>query len=193
MLKQLSVSIVSALLISTPLVHAATFNYNVKAHKTVKSNAVMNVPTLEGAGTALVNKEIKSFNNSAYASFKKTYGASKHANYRFDYKILTNTKQYLAVRVTSTLTAADEASTSKYFTIDKSRGQTMTLKYLFSKYSETNINKALKKKAKNTSFTAMDDETNFYMNKKNQLVVSFDEGTIAPYSAGTLTYTINVK
>lgn len=193
MLKQLSVSVLSALLISIPLVHAATFNYQVKVKKTTAPRAVMKMPVLEGAGTKLVNDEIKAFKKSSYTSFQKTYGFSKHADYRFDYKILTNTKQYLALKVTSTVTAADAATTTKYFTIDKSRGQTMTLKYLFSKYSETNINKAIQKKAKNTTFKAMDDDTNFYMNRKNQLVVSFDEGTIAPYSVGSLTYTINVK
>lgn len=191
MLKKLFISSVAAMVIGAPVVHAATHNYQVTSHTTNAHNVSIKVPAIKGLGTSSINKQIASFQKSSLKDFKKTYGTSAHADYRFSYNVLTNTKKYLSLKVMASTRAADSATTSKYYTFDKEKGQQVTWKTLQSKRAM--INQTIKKQAKNTSFKSVNNQTSFYMNKKNQLVVAFDEGVIAPYSEGTLTYTINLK
>ena len=70
----------------------------------------------------------------------------------------------------------------------------MTLASLYGKGKDYKkiINKAVKKQAKGTSFKSINKETKFYVNKHNKLVLTFDEGEIAPYSEGALSYTVNI-
>ena len=185
-LTALAISPVAATKTLSQGVHAATESYVVE--KTGQ------MPVMKGASSTAINKQIKTFYNQEYKAFKKDYGNSKHASFNFGYKVLTNNKKYFSFKVTSTVTAADSSSTTRYYTVNKSSKKQVTMKDLLKqKGFKTKVNKAIKKQAKGTEFTSINANTQFYMNKNNQLVVSFDEGTIAPYSAGTLNYTVNLK
>lgn len=194
-MKTLLTSLTLAALLVMPSVHAATYNYHITSTTKHQNNATMRVPSIKGAHASAVNKQIKAFNEQQYKAFTKDFGKAKHASYHFDYSLLAQTKKYVSLKVTATTTAADSAAVSKYYTFDRATGRQATLSSLFKKgtnYKKA-INTALRKKAKGTTFKSINDQTSFYMNKKNQLVVAFDEGVIAPYSKGAITYTLNVK
>lgn len=195
MKKLLATSVILAALVASPIAAYGYMNHNAHAASikySVKKKG--NLPVMEGAASASINKQIKTFHDQEYKTFKKDYGKSKHASYTFNYKVLSNTKKYFSFKVTSTVTAADSATTSRYYTVNKQTKKQVTMTNLLKqKGFKTKVNKVIKKQAKSTAFTSINKNTNFYMNKKNQLVVSFDEGTIAPYSAGVLNYTVNLK
>ncbi len=194
MLKKLFISTVAAMVIGAPVVHAATHSYKVSSQNTNTKQVTMKVPTVKGYGTAAMNKQIQAFQKAQYQDYKKTFKGSKYASYDFNYKVLTNTKKYLALQLSSTVTAGDSATVSKYYTLNKDTGKQVTLASLYGKGKDYKkiINKAVKKQAKGTSFKSINKETKFYVNKHNKLVLTFDEGEIAPYSEGALSYTVNI-
>lgn len=195
MKKLLGSAIIAGTMIAGPAAAnaAVIHSYSITPATYATNQATMMIPVMKGPQSASINKQIKAFNNKEYKAFKKDYGTSKHASYNLSYEVLTNNKKYLSLKVTSTTTAADSVSTSRYYTVNKLYGKQVNMKDLFKKKDfKKMVNQAIKKQAKGTSFTSIQDNTSFYMNKNNKLVVVFDEGTIAPYSMGELHYTINI-
>ena len=195
MKKLLASTVILAALVASPIAANTLMNQSAHAQKVTYSiSKKSGLVVMKGASSASINKQVKTFHDQEYKAFKKDYGSSKHASYNFGYKLLTNNKIYFSFKVTSTVTAADSSSTTRYYTVNKSSQKQVTMKDLLKqKGFKTKVNKAIKKQAKGTEFTSINANTQFYMNKNNQLVVSFDEGTIAPYSAGELHYTVNLK
>lgn len=144
--------------------------------------------------------------------YKEQYGETLtgHESLDTQYKVLTNNDRLLTVRLDTTIVMASSDVFSKIYHIDKLNDKEVTLKDLFvkdSKYREIisdNIKEQMRnnmKKDENVSYFVdsdmpeMDFDTikknqNFYVNKKNQLVLVFDKYEVAPGYMGQVEFTI---
>lgn len=174
-------------------------------------NTDVNIPQVKkhSQSVTYINKSVKEWTTQALSEFKKAVGNAKNASLKIDYKVVTNNKYWFTLKVESLTTAADSDRKVYYYNIDKATGKTVTIKDLFKqgydykKVINSSVLKVINSDTKGqyfkegddlvTPFKTIDQNTQFYINNKHQLVMVFQQGDIGPMSSGTPEFTISTK
>lgn len=171
--------------------------------------------TLEGTQDAQVpaNTSIEEYANELIAMYEdelaKNNGAG-HYGLDSSYRVVTDNSKYLCIRIDTTLTMASGAQYVKVFTIDKATGNVVSLKDLLRNQPDmlaaisANIKAQMEEQmAKDESimyfyhsevpeedFKSLTGDESCYFNDKGELVITFDEYTVAPGYMGAVEFTI---
>lgn len=174
--------------------------------------------TLEegGSGTEIAaNQSIDEYADQLMKQYEDDLAASEgegHYSLTSNYEVVTDNSKYLCIRVNTTLVMASGAEYVKVFTVDKATGQTVSLDQLFSmdqdykKKISDNIKQQMTEQMAADEYITyffgnndMGDEFNFnqitgnesfYFNANGELVITFDEYTVAPGFMGAVEFII---
>ena len=164
-------------------------------------SADVSVPELEGGNAAQeVSDQVRDYTDRLIGQFQvdcETMGEGYKSLYVTS-SVVTDTDEWFTLRVDAVETQASGYEFSRFYHIDKTTGQVVTLKDLFREDADyvTALSDEVRRQmeeqmAENAEvsyfpeeFTAIDPEQNFYFNTDGALVLVFDEYTIAPGSMG---------
>lgn len=179
--------------------------------------AKIDVPQVSIAGkeNTAVNKSIEDYANELIAEYEQEVAASQgedgHYSVSSTYEVVTDTEQYLSLRINTTVIMASGAGSVKIYTIDKATGEVITLGGLFKDKPDalTAISDNIKKQMTDQmaadesklyfyqsgeeaaeDFQGLTGEESFYFNQDGLLVIVFDEYTVAPGYMGVVEFTI---
>lgn len=159
------------------------------------------------------NKTIQEYADKLIAMYEKDLRASEgEGNYtlKSSYEVVYEDEKLLSIRINSLVIMAGGNEFVKIFHIDKQTGNLVTLTDILkdgengqksiSKYIKKQMKEQMKKDENVTyfirskedpyGFDSISDETNFYFNKKGEIVVVFDEYEVAPGYMGVVEFTI---
>lgn len=165
------------------------------------SSADVTVPELEGgAGAQEVNEQIQAYTDQLIAQFRQDCEdiGEGYQNLSVTSSVVTNSDTWFTLRIDATRTQASGYDFSRFYHIDKATGDEVTLKDLFAEgadyvgaLSEEVLRQMKAQMAQDPDlayfpeeFTAIDPEQNFYWNTDGDLVLVFDEYTLAAGSMG---------
>ncbi|WP_456265979.1 MULTISPECIES: DUF3298 and DUF4163 domain-containing protein [unclassified Bacillus (in: firmicutes)] len=178
------------------------------------TNIDLKTPHVSGLGDKSLqdslNQKYLAENKKLYQDFEKETKGYKngHLSVESGYEVKTNTDQILSLGRYKVTTQASAAEEMTYDTVDKKNHVLITLPSLFKddRYIDViseNIKEQMKKQMKEDSdkmywigkeetdpFKKMKPDQNFYINSKGKLVISFNEGAVAPGYMGVVEFTI---
>lgn len=125
-------------------------------------------------------------------------------------EVLTTTEQYFTLKLICYQGAGSGYQWNYYYTIDLSTGERLALKDIFEDGADyiTPISENIKEQMRaqmeadenvyywlddeieEWNFKSITDETSFYLNEKNNVVIGFNEGDVAPMYMGTVEFEI---
>ena len=174
--------------------------------------AKVDVPEIESA-PAEINQSIEEYANALISQYESDLHSSQgEGNYSLtsSYQVVTDTTNYLCLRIDTTLVMASGTEYTKVFTIDKRTGKIISLSDLFRNKPEilTVISENIKEQmqaqmAADSSvtyfynsdtpvwdFKELRGDESFYFNEKGELVITFDETDVAPAYMGAVEFAI---
>lgn len=174
--------------------------------------AKVDIPEIESA-PAEVNQSIEEYANALIAQYESDLRSSQgEGNYSLNssYQVVTDTTNYLCVRIDTTLVMASGTEYTKVFTIDKRTGKIISLSDLFHDKPEMlsaisdNIKEQMQAQMAADSsvtyfynsdmpewdFKELRGDESFYFNEKGELVITFDETDVAPAYMGAVEFAI---
>ena len=152
-----------------------------------------------------INTEIQTITDRLIAEFEESKKNEEgYQNMTVKSEILATTDQYFTLKLICFQSAGSGAEWNYYYTIDLSTGKRLQLADLFQESSDylTTISDNIKQQMKEQmaadenkiywldsdmpewDFTSITDNTSFYLNQNNEVVVCFNEGDVAPMSMG---------
>lgn len=188
-----------------PLVEIVTFrNYT---YDDGHSSADVAVPELGGSDAAdQVNDQVQTYTDQLIARFKADCERIGEGYQGVDVSstVVTDTDTWFTLRIDATETMASGYDFSRFYHIDKTTGQVVTLSDLFpvgSDYvdvlsAEVRSQMEARMAADESQmffldeFTSIDPEQNFYWNDSGELVLVFDEYAVAPGAMGMVEFPI---
>ena len=172
-------------------------------------SADVSVPELAGGAAAQeVSDQVRAYTDRLIARFEETcekeLGKEGYLGLDVSSTVVTDSDTWFTLRVDAVETQASGYEFSRFYHIDKTTDQMVTLKDLFREDADyvTALSDEVRRQmeermAENAEvsyfpeeFTAIDPEQNFYFNTDGNLVLVFDEYTIAPGSMGMPEFTI---
>jgi len=179
-------------------------------------DARIKVPEIQGLDDKNLEKRInENFNNEGrklYEELNKEVNLNKVNNkyVSTDYVVKSETNNRLSIEMEKLEIEASGYTTKKHYNIDKNKKIILTLPMLFKdeKYIDVisqNIKVQMREQMKKDSnkvyfidqdegglenFSKIDKNQDFYINDKNQLVISFDEYEVAPGYMGAIEFVI---
>ncbi len=125
-------------------------------------------------------------------------------------EITQTTDEYFTIKLICYQGAGSGAEWNYYYTIDLKTGERLALKSLFTEGSDykavisenikeqmqeqmdadENVSYWLNDEMEEWNFRSITDETAFYLNENNEIVISFNEGDVAPMYMGVVQFTI---
>ncbi len=158
-----------------------------------------------------INGEIQEITDKLIAEFKE--GLSREEGYQsmtVNSEVIATTPDYFTLKLMCFQSAGSGYEQDYYYTIDLKTKERLQLKDLFKEGADyiTPISDNIKKQMKeqmaadpNTiywldsdmpewDFRNITDETGFYLDAEGSLVISFNEGDVAPMSMGCVSFTI---
>ena len=174
--------------------------------------AKVDVPEIESA-PAEINQSIEEYANALISQYESDLHSSQgEGNYSLtsSYQVVTDTTNYLCLRIDTTLVMASGTEYTKVFTIDKRTGKIISLSDLFRNKPEmlTAISENIKEQmqaqmAADSSviyfynsdtpewdFKELRGDESFYFNEKGELVITFEETDVAPAYMGAVEFAI---
>lgn len=158
------------------------------------------VPELEGGEVAEeVNDQVRAYTDQLIARFQESCREESGGEYYgldAACSVVTNTDQWFTLRIDTTEVQASSYQTSRFYHIDKTTGEVVTLGDLFREgadYSAALSSEVRRQMEENTGtdtvyfpeeLTDIGPEQNFYWNADGDLVLVFDEYSVAPGSMG---------
>lgn len=156
--------------------------------------------------TSQINKDIADYAQTLIDQFEADVKADKnsegHQGLDFSYQVITDTPDWFTLKIDVVETAASGYQYSKYYHIDKSTNEIITLKDLFKEGSDylTIISDSIKDQMREqmkekgeeviywidqtdfpeNNFESIQDDQNFYFKDDGSLVIAFDEYEVAP-------------
>ena len=126
------------------------------------------------------------------------------------YEVVTDNDKYLSLRINTTLVMASGTEFVKIFTVDKSTGEVVSLAQLLGNdparleavsdniksqmiaqmAADDSISYFYQTDCPETDFKGLTGEESFYFDSQGQLVITFDEYTVAPGYMGAVEFTI---
>ena len=173
--------------------------------------AKVDVPEIESA-PAEVNQSIEEYANALIAQYESDLRSSQgEGNYSLtsSYQVVTDTPNYLCLRIDTTLVMASGTEYTKVFTIDKRTGKMISC-LIFPQQARnahcdqrqykgtdagTNGRRFLCHLFYNSDmpewdFKELRGDESFYFNEKGELVITFDETDVAPAYMGAVEFAI---
>ena len=171
------------------------------------NTADVHVPELGGSDAAdEVNDQVQAFTDQLIAQFQADCEATGEGYQGLDItsSVVTDSDTWFTLRIDATRTQAGGHETTRFYHIDKAAGAAVTLKDLFredadyvSALSAEVLRQMEEQMAADASlsyltdeFTAIDPEQSFYWNADGDLVLVFDEYTVAAGYMGMVEFTI---
>ncbi len=157
-----------------------------------------------------INKEVRKIVDTFIDDFEKNLSEDGYQDVHVDYEVVNTTKDYFTLKIDSFEASGSGSEWNNYYTIDLKTGKRLQLKDLFVKGADyitpvtNNIKEQMKQQmaenkdviywldgeVKEWDFKNITDKTQFYVNDKGNLVISFDEGDVAPMYMGVVTFEI---
>ena len=172
-------------------------------------SADVSVPELAGGAAAQeVSDQVRAYTDRLIARFEETceeeLGKEGYHGLDVTSTVVTDTDEWFTLRVDAVEIQASGYEFSRFYHINKATDQVVTLKDLFREDADyvtvlsDEVRRQMEERmAENTEascfpeeFTAIGPEQNFYFNTDGDLVLVFDEYTIAPGSMGMPEFTI---
>lgn len=152
---------------------------------------------------ALTNRIVKEFE----ADIREQTGVKE---VMVSHEVIATPERYFTLKLTHYEAAADGAENVYYYTVDLLTGERVALKDLFAEdadyisiiseeiirqmrvqmASDENIAYWVDEEFEEWNFKGITEETQFYINSDNQLIISFNEGEVAPMYMGVVTFVI---
>ena len=158
-----------------------------------------------------INAEIKSITDKLIAEFEENRKNEEgYQNMTVKSEVIATTDQYFTLKLMCYQAAGSGAEWDYYYTIDLATGQRLSLSDLFQEGSsyisvisenikaqmkeqmaaDENVTYWLDSDMPEWDFTEITDETGFYLNDKGEVVISFNEGDVAPMYMGCVEFVI---
>ena len=199
------------------LVDVITFrNYEVETETKVADVKVPEVVINEtqetlAETTAEINTEMDALAQKHIDEFKANMEAEGYQELVIDYETIQSNEHFFTIKLTCYEAAASGVEWNYYYTIDLTTGERLALKELFADgadyitpISENIIAQMREQMAADENmiywlddpdmpefnFTSIKEDTQFYLNKNGNIVISFNEGDVAPMYMGVCTFEI---
>ena len=166
-------------------------------------SADVSVPELAGGAAAQeVSDQVRAYTDRLIARFEETcekeLGKEGYLGLDVSSTVVTDSDTWFTLRVDAVETQASGYQFSRFYHIDKTTDRVVTLEDLFREDADyvgvlsDEVRQQMEERMAEDreasyfpeEFTAIDPEQNFYFNGSGELVLVFDEYTIAPGSMG---------
>lgn len=155
-----------------------------------------------------LNKEINKLTFRIIDSFFKEFDDDNHHYTKIDYEVITDNYEWFTLKINVLETMASSSNFAKYYHINKKTNQLTKLSDLFKNgdYKEVLVQEIKKQMLERMSedptitywiddyddgtFKTIEDDQNFYFNKKGELVIFFNEYEVGPGSIGSQEFVI---
>ena len=169
------------------------------------------VANLSEDGVEAVNQDMEATVEELIRQFEDTLSEEGYHGLHVTQEIVTDNERYYTVKLSVLETEASGYEHNQFYTIDKQTGNVVTLEDLFAEGSDyiSAISENIKTQMKEQmaadegviyfldnddmpefNFQGITEQTNFYFNEKDELVIAFDEYEVAPGSMGTPEFVI---
>ncbi len=177
--------------------------------------ADVKTPAIQGDGSAAqeVNRDAAAYTQQLIEQFKQDMKLDEKGFRTLDvnYETVTDTDTWFTLKLCVLEIQADAYQYNKFYNIDKTTGQVVTLKDLFPADADyvtalsgdikDQMRARMKKDSSQLYFLDSEDpaldfqeikpDQSFYKNKQGQLVLAFDEAEVAPAYMGTQEFVIS--
>lgn len=170
----------------------------------------VSIPNIEYQGNldSKLNKEINKLTFRIIDSFFKEFADDNHHYTKIDYEVITDNYEWFTLKINVLEIMASSSNFAKYYHINKKNNRLTKLSDLFKNgdYKEVlvqEIKRQMLERMANDptltywnddyddeSFKTIEDDQNFYFNKKGELVIIFNEYEVGPGSIGTQEFII---
>lgn len=163
--------------------------------------------------TIFANQDIEDYANKLIAQYEETLKANGgEGNYSLTstWDVVFENDRYVSIRIRTTQVMASGAESVKIFNVDKSTGETVSLKTLLKDDSQLledvsnnikdqmraqmaadeSISYFLDSENPEWDFKGLTGEESYYFDQSGQLVITFDEYEVAPGYMGAVEFTI---
>lgn len=155
--------------------------------------------------TEQINAEIQEITDKLIEEFEENLDEEMgHQDIMVKSEVLTTTEEYFTLKLICYQGAGSGYAWNVYYTIDLNTGERLALKDLFQEGADyiTAISENIKEQMQaqmdadenvyywlhdeieDWNFKAITDETSFYLNEKDNVVIGFNEGDVAPMYMG---------
>lgn len=169
------------------------------------------VANLSEDGVEAVNQDMEATVEELIRQFEDTLSEEGYHGLHVTQEIVTDNERYYTVKLSVLETEASGYEHNQFYTIDKQTGNVVTLEDLFAEGSDyiSAISENIKTQMQEQmaadegviyfldnddmpefNFQGITEQTNFYFNEKDELVIAFDEYEVAPGSMGTPEFVI---
>ena len=169
------------------------------------------VANLSEDGVEAVNQDMEATVEELIRQFEDTLSEEGYHGLHVTQEIVTDNERYYTVKLSVLETEASGYEHNQFYTIDKQTGNVVTLEDLFVEGSDyiSAISENIKTQMQEQmaadegviyfldnddmpefNFQGITEQTNFYFNEKDELVIAFDEYEVAPGSMGAPEFVI---
>ena len=169
------------------------------------------VANLSEDGVEAVNQDMEATVEELIRQFEDTLSEEGYHGLHVTQEVVTDNALYYTVKLSALETEASGYEHNQFYTIAKQTGNVVTLEDLFAEGSDyisaisENIKTQMKEKMAadegviyfldnddmpEFNFQGITEQTNFYFNEKDELVIAFDEYEVAPGSMGAPEFVI---
>ena len=158
-----------------------------------------------------VNQDMEATVEELIRQFEDTLSEEGYHGLHVSQEVVTDNERYYTVKLSVLETEASGYENNQFYTIDKQTGNVVTLEDLFVEGSDyiSAISENIKTQMQEQmaadegviyfldnddmpefNFQGITEQTNFYFNEKDELVIAFDEYEVAPGSMGAPEFVI---
>lgn len=169
------------------------------------------VANLSEDGVEAVNQNMEATVEELIRQFEDTLSEEGYHGLHVTQEVVTDNERYYTVKLSVLETEASGYEHNQFYTIDKQTGNVVTLEDLFVEGSDyiSAISENIKTQMQEQmaadegviyfldnddmpefNFQGITEQTNFYFNEKDELVIAFDEYEVAPGSMGAPEFVI---
>lgn len=169
------------------------------------------VANLSEDGVEAVNQNMEATVEELIRQFEDTLSEEGYHGLHVTQEVVTDNERYYTVKLSVLETEASGYEHNQFYTIDKQTGNVVTLEDLFVEGSDyisaisENIKTQMQEQMaadegviyfldnddmQEFNFQGITEQTNFYFNEKDELVIAFDEYEVAPGSMGAPEFVI---
>ena len=169
------------------------------------------VANLSEDGVEAVNQDMEATVEELIRQFEDTLSEEGYHGLHVSQEVVTDNDRYYTVKLSVLETEASGYEHNQFYTMDKQTGNVVTLEDLFVEGSDyiSAISENIKTQMKEQmaadegviyfldgndmpefNFQGITEQTNFYFNEKDELVIAFDEYEVAPGSMGAPEFVI---
>ena len=169
------------------------------------------VANLSEDGVEAVNQNMEATVEELIRQFEDTLSEEGYHGLHVTQEVVTDNERYYTVKLSVLETEASGYEHNQFYTIDKQTGNVVTLEDLFVEGSDyiSAISENIKTQMQEQmaadegviyfldnddmpefNFQGITEQTNFYFNEKDELIIAFDEYEVAPGSMGAPEFVI---